>query len=225
MYTIRLRGYQNPRVKSYMCCQSCCSSAVRSAIMVAKRRLLYSAFSIGFAVAWFYITPIACWFISNGSYHQVYRRVFRLSWTVAACLLAQIVIRKSWSSYLLQPSSRHTLVSIVVVLIILPISRHIKAGRREALDHPLCRYNPAAPRSLRLLPMSQTTIVPSQSATTNSPSVPPNAYPPRYGFTPLASSVESPAGSDVQTGTQRHQVPAPTTATAPSTVSESESSR
>ena len=85
-----------------MCCRSCYSNAVRSAIMVAKRRLLYSAFSIGFAVAWCYITPIACWFIANGNSHQVYRRVFRFSWTVAACLLAQIVIRKSWPSYLLQ---------------------------------------------------------------------------------------------------------------------------
>ena len=101
MYTIRLRGYRNRRDKSYMCCRSCCSNAVRSVIMVAKRRVLYLAFSIGFVVAWCYITPIACWFILNGDNRQVYRRVFKFSWTVAACLLTQIVIRKSLSFYLL----------------------------------------------------------------------------------------------------------------------------
>jgi len=208
-----------------MCCRSCCSNAVRSVIMVAKRRVLYLAFSIGFVVAWCYITPIACWFILNGDNRQVYRRVFKFSWTVAACLLTQIVIRKSLSFISFRTSSRHTLVSIVVVLIILGISRHIQAGRREALDHPLCRYNPTAPRSLRLLPVSQSTVLPPQSVTTNSLCVTSNAHPPRYGFTPLASSVDSPAGSDVQTSTQRHQTPAARTTTAPSTVSESESSQ
>jgi hypothetical protein len=101
MYTIRLHGYQNRRVKSYMCCRSCYFSAVRSAIAVAKRRSLCSTISVGFAVAWCYITPIACWTIANGNNRQVYRRTFRYSWTVAACLLAQIIIRKSLSFYLL----------------------------------------------------------------------------------------------------------------------------
>lgn len=52
-------------------------------------------------MAWCYITPIACWSIANGSYPQLYRKVFRFSWTVAACLLVQIVTRTSLSSYLL----------------------------------------------------------------------------------------------------------------------------
>lgn len=52
-------------------------------------------------MAWCYITPIACYSISNGSYPQLSRKVFRFSWTVAACLLAQIVICKSFPSYLL----------------------------------------------------------------------------------------------------------------------------
>ncbi len=51
-------------------------------------------------MAWCYITPIACWFISSGSNPRPYRQVVRLSWTVVACLLAQIVIRKPFSSYL-----------------------------------------------------------------------------------------------------------------------------
>lgn len=68
---------------------------------VAKYCLLYLIFFVGFAVAWCYITPIACWWISTGAYHQSYRRIFRFSWTVAACLLTQIVIRKCLSFHLL----------------------------------------------------------------------------------------------------------------------------
>jgi len=83
-----------------MCCRSCYSSVVRSGITL-NAGLLYSVFSIGFAVAWCYITPIACWFIANGSNPQVNRRIFRYSWTVAACLLAQIVLCETLSIYLL----------------------------------------------------------------------------------------------------------------------------
>lgn len=68
---------------------------------VTKRCSLYLVSFVGFAVAWCYITPIACWWISNGSNHQIYRRIFRYSWTVAACLVTQIVIRKSLSYDLL----------------------------------------------------------------------------------------------------------------------------
>ena len=220
MYGIHLHGYRNRRVRSYTCCQSCYSSAVRWAIMFTKYCLLYLAFSIGYAVAWCYITPIACWWISNGNNRQVYRRIFRFSWIVAACLLAQIIIRKRLSFISFRPSSRCTPVTIVVLLIIFTISQHIQVGRKEALDHPLCRYNPAAPRSLRLLPMSQSTVAPSQNATINTFSVPSNAHPPRSGFSLLTSSVECPAGSEVQTSTQQQR-----TGTAPSTVSESESAR
>ena len=191
---------------------------------VAKYCLLYLAFFVGFAVAWCYITPIACWWISNGSYPQGYRRIFRYSWIVATCLLAQIVLRKCLSFRLLPTRLTYHPVTIVVLLIILTISQHIKAGRKEALDHPLCRYNPATARSLRLLPMSQSTVMRSQNATTNTLSVPSNAYPPRYDFSLLASPVESPAGSEVQS-TQQHQVLAARAGTAPSTVSESESAR
>ena len=52
-------------------------------------------------MAWCYITPIACWFITNGSNPRANRLVSRYSWTVTACLLTQIIIRMSLSSYLL----------------------------------------------------------------------------------------------------------------------------
>src|SRR5258708_3197198 len=73
--------------------------------------LLCSTFSVGFAVAWCYITPIACWWIANG-YHppdphqaQDSSQVFQYSWTIAACLLAQIITRGCFLCHVLATES------------------------------------------------------------------------------------------------------------------------
>src|SRR5258708_3197197 len=39
--------------------------------------------------------------------------------------------------------SRCATVTVVVLLIVLTTSQHIRARRREALDHPLCSYKPS----------------------------------------------------------------------------------